>query len=53
MLRTEEDFAREGDDQTRHLNFKDEINKLNFHMDDADGEYVVVNKPKAFNPDCE
>ena len=52
-LRTEEDFEREGDDQTRDLNFKDELNKLNFHMDDHDGEYVVVNKPKAFNPDCE
>merc|ERR1711920_234041 len=53
MMRTEEDFIREGDDQTRHLNFKDELNKLNRHMDDENGEYVVVNKPRAFNPDQE
>ena len=53
-LRTEEDFDREGDDQTRDLNFKDELNKLNRHMAEINGgEYIVVNKPKAFNPDCE
>ena len=51
--RTEEDFAREGDDQTRNMDFKLELNKLNDHMDDDGGDYVVVNKPKAFNPDQE
>ena len=52
-MRSEEDFAREGDDQQKNLDFKQELNKLCEHMDDDAGEYVVVNKPKAFNPDQE
>ena len=53
MMRTEEDFIREGDDQLRDMDFKEELNKLNKHMDDEGGDYVVVNKPKRFNPDSE
>ena len=53
MVRTPEDFIREGDDQQKSLDFKMELNKLCEHMDDDGGDYVVVNKPKAFNPDSE
>ena len=52
-LRSEEDFIREGDDQQKDINFKEELNKLCAHMDDQGGDYVVVNKPGAFNPDSE
>ena len=42
-MRNAEDFLRENEDQTRDLNFKDELKKLNKHMR---GNYVVFNRTK-------
>ena len=49
-LRREEDFERVDDDQTKEVDFKTELNKMNKHMK---GHYIVLNKPKVFNPDSE
>ena len=49
-MRNESDFLREDDDQTRHLNFKDELKKLNRHLQ---GNYVVLNRTKEPNLDDE
>ena len=40
-MRDTADFLREDDDQTRHLNFKEELKKLNKHMV---GDFVVLNR---------
>ena len=42
-MRNAEDFLRENEDQTRDLNFKEELKKLNKHMR---GNYVVFNRTK-------
>ena len=42
--------VKPGDDQLAGLDFRAELKKLNKHMVDG---YVVFNKPKALNPDCE
>ena len=39
-----------GEDQTRDLNFRDELIKLNKHVKDG---YVVLNRAKQCNPDSE
>ena len=49
-LRREDDFERKNDDQTKEVDFKEELQKMNKHMD---GNYVVLNRPSAFNPDSE
>ena len=49
-LRGPADFKNKADDQTAGLNFRDELTKLNKHVD---GGYVVYNRPKKFNPDSE
>jgi len=49
-MRTEEDFIREGDDQTKGSDFNSELRKLNKHMID---NYVVLPKPRTPNPDSE
>ena len=49
-LRREDDFERVGDDQMRPLDFNKELTKMNKHMD---GRYVVLNRPREFNPDSE
>ena len=42
-MRSREDFLRENEDQTRDLNFKSELKKLNAHMK---GNFVVLNRTK-------
>ena len=49
-MRSDEDFERKDDDQTANVDFKEELKKMNKHMD---GNYVVLNKAGSFNPDSE
>ena len=49
-MRNSEDFVRKDDDQTRDLNFKQELAKLNKHVR---GNYVVLNRSHQPNPDEE
>ena len=49
-MRKESDFMREDDDQTRNLDFKAELGKLNKHLR---GNYVVLNRTKSPNLDDE
>ena len=49
-MRNELDFLREDDDQTRGLNFRQELKKLNKHVK---GNYVVLNRTKKPNLDAE
>ena len=49
-MRNWEDFRREDDDQTRGLVFKDELKKLNKHVQ---GDYVVLNRTASPNLDKE
>ena len=49
-MREPEDFEREDDDQTRGLDFRQELGKLNKHLK---GNYVVVNRAAVPNMDEE
>ena len=49
-MRNELDFMREDDDQTRGLDFKQELTKLNKHVR---GNYVVLNRTSEPNLDDE
>lgn len=49
-VRSVADFKNTLDDQTAGLNFREELTKLNKHVQDG---YVVYNRPKKFNPDSE
>ena len=49
-MRSEADFARIKEDETNNIDFQSELKKMNKHYKDG---YVVLPKPKSFNPDCE
>ena len=49
-MRSNDDFAKAEDDQTRNLNFKQELSKLNKHVR---GNYVVLNRTHKPNLDQE
>jgi len=49
-MRDEEDFIREDDDQTRDIDFRKELGKLNKHLK---GNYVILNKASTPNMDEE
>ena len=49
-MRSSEDFLKENEDQTKDLNFKEELSKLNSHMR---GNFVVLNRTKQPNLEME